>query len=113
MNKFIAGLYYLKCQSQATDPWFCISLLSTYSTGKIKINYALMILTPLNCYPLIEATSPDIIHVLWNPDAELSDTTLPWISQGQGWGQQLLELRMLNSVPAGSLSSIPVALVCA
>lgn len=50
-----------------------------------------MILTPLNCYLLIEAIIPDIIHVLWNSDAELSSaTTPPRISQGQGWGQQLL-----------------------
>lgn len=53
------------------DPCFCISLLSTYSSRKMKINCALMILTPLNCYLLIEATVPDIIHVLCSSGAEL------------------------------------------
>lgn len=37
-NKFIAGLYYQKRQNERTDACFCISLLSTYSTRKIKIN---------------------------------------------------------------------------
>lgn len=77
MNKFIAGLYYQKCQNQCMDPCYCISLLSTYSSRKIKINYALMILTPLNCYSLIEAIIPDITHVLRNPDAKLSSMTIP------------------------------------
>lgn len=52
-----------------------------------------MILTPLNCYPLIEAVVPDIIHVLRNRDANLCSVTVrPWICTGAGLGQRFFRL---------------------
>lgn len=112
VNKFIAALYYLKCQNEATDPCFCISLLSTYSSRKIKINYALTILTPLNCYPLIEAIIPDIIHVLWNPDAEVSSVpTLPWISRGRAGAEAAEEPRGFQRLQLSHLVTVTVT-VC-